>query len=108
LVESPSWTFYFLGFNARNAPFSNPRFRRVLAQLVDKEWLAKRCSTETRDPWQRRSSTSGFPESLESGTGATRNAVPGADGEVNANAVQLAFEDAGFRYDEQDRLRVRQ
>jgi len=71
LVESPSWTFYFLGFNARNAPFSNPRFRRVLAQLVDKEWAQpKRCSTETRDPWQRRSSTSGFPRA-SSGTGAT-------------------------------------
>jgi len=107
LVESPSWTFYFLGFNARNAPFSNPRFRRVLAQLVDKEWQSKRCSTETRDPWQRRSSTSGFPRA-SSGTGRPRNAVPGGRREVNANAVQLAFEDAGFRYDEQDRLRVRQ
>jgi len=109
LVESPSWTFYFLGFNARNAPFSNPRFRRVLAQLVDKEWQSKRCSTETRDPWQRRSSTSGFPRA-SSGTGARpRNAVPGGRrGGERQRAVQLAFEDAGFRYDEQDRLRVRQ
>ncbi|PGF14952.1 ABC transporter substrate-binding protein [Natrinema sp. CBA1119] len=108
LVESPSWTFYFLGFNARNAPFSNPRFRRVLAQLVDKEWIveevfhgnARPVATPVIDEW--------VPESLEWDGNDPETPFLGTDGEVNANAVQLAFEDAGFRYDEQDRLRVRQ
>ncbi len=31
VLESPSRRFYHLGFNARKAPFSNPRFRRVVA-----------------------------------------------------------------------------
>ncbi|QLK25568.1 ABC transporter substrate-binding protein [Natrinema zhouii] len=108
LIESPSWTFYFLGFNARSAPFSNPRFRRVLAQLIDKEWLvedvfhgnARPVATPVTEEW--------VPESLEWDGSDPETPFLGTDGEVNVNAARMAFEDAGFRYDDQDRLRVRQ
>jgi len=61
---------------------------------------ARPVATPVIDEW--------VPESLEWDGSDPETPFLGADGEVNANAVQLAFEDAGFRYDEQDRLRVRQ
>ncbi|WP_455448552.1 ABC transporter substrate-binding protein [Natrinema thermotolerans] len=108
VLESPSWSFYCLGFNARDAPFSNPRFRRVIAQLIDKEWLvdevfqgyARPIATPVTEEW--------VPESLEWNGTDPETPFLGTDGEVDEDAVEAAFESAGFRYDEQGRLRVRQ
>ena len=108
LLDSPSWTFYCVGFNARHAPFSNPRFRRVLAQLIDKEWLveevfhghARPVATPVTEQW--------VPKSLEWDGSDPETPFLGSDGEVNVSAARAAFKSAGFRYDEQDRLRVRQ
>ncbi len=108
VLESPSWSFYCLGFNARDAPFSNPRFRRAIAQLIDKEWLvdevfrghARPVATPVTEEWT--------PESLEWDGSDPETPFLGTDGEVDETAVEAAFEDAGFRYDERGRLRVRQ
>ncbi|QCS44331.1 ABC transporter substrate-binding protein [Natrinema versiforme] len=108
LLESPSWSFYFLGFNTRKAPFSNPRFRQIIAQLVDKEWLcddvfhghARPIATPVTGDW--------VPESLEWDDRDPEMPFLGTDGEVDVEAVKIAFEDAGFRYDDQGRLRTRQ
>lgn len=108
LIESPSWTFYFLGFNARKAPFSNPRFRRVIARLVDKEWLvetvfhgnARPIATPVTEQW--------VPESLEWDGEDPELPFLGTNGEVDVTAAKAAFEREGFRYDEDGQLRVRQ
>ncbi|OLZ41441.1 ABC transporter substrate-binding protein [Natrinema saccharevitans] len=108
VLESPSWSFYCLGFNARDAPFSNPRFRRVIAQLIDKEWLvdevfhghARPVATPVTEEWT--------PESLEWNGTDPETPFLGTDGEVDEDAVEVAFESAGFRYDDRGRLRVRQ
>lgn len=36
LIVKPSRTFYHVGYNTRQAPLSNPRFRRAVARLIDK------------------------------------------------------------------------
>lgn len=108
LLESPSWSFYFLGFNARKAPFSNPLFRQIVAQLVDKETLcnevfhghARPMVTPVTDEW--------VPESLEWDGRDPKMPFLGTDGEVDVEAAKIAFEEAGFRYDDQGRLRTRQ
>ncbi|TMT85987.1 ABC transporter substrate-binding protein [Haloterrigena sp. H1] len=108
LLESPSWTVYFLGFNTRKAPFGYPRFRRVIAQLIDKEWLvenvfyghARPTATPVVEQWT--------PDSLTWNGQDPETPFLGTDGEVNVPAARAAFEDAGFRYDERDRLLVRQ
>ncbi|MGM0389410.1 MAG: ABC transporter substrate-binding protein [Natrinema limicola] len=108
LLESPSWTYYFLGFNTRKAPFGNPRFRRVIARLIDKEWLvenvfyghARPIATPVTEEW--------VPDSLAWDGQDPETPFLGASGEVDVDAARAAFEDAGFRYDDRDRLRVRQ
>uniref|UniRef100_A0A7D5KFU5 ABC transporter substrate-binding protein n=2 Tax=Natrinema halophilum TaxID=1699371 RepID=A0A7D5KFU5_9EURY len=108
LLESPSWTFYFLGFNARKAPFSNPRFRRVLARLIDKEWLVEKVFYGNARPVATPVTEQWVPKSLEWQGDDPETPFLGTDGEVNVSAARAAFEAAGFRYDEQERLRVRQ
>jgi len=108
VVTSAPWTFYFLGFNTRKPPFGNPRFRRVIARLLDKEWLvenvfygyARPVATPVTEQW--------VPDSLAWDGRDPETPFLGSDGEVNVRAARAAFEDAGFRYDDQDRLRVRQ
>ncbi|RQG91991.1 ABC transporter substrate-binding protein [Natrarchaeobius chitinivorans] len=106
VLQSPSRRFYHLGFNARKAPFSNPRFRRTVARLVDKQWLvedvfdghARPAATPVVEEWT--------PESLEWNGDDPETPFLGTDGDVDTAAAKAAFEDAGFRYDG-DRLQVR-
>ncbi|ELY43847.1 ABC transporter substrate-binding protein [Natronorubrum sulfidifaciens] len=108
LLESPSWAFYHLGFNARSAPFGNPRFRQVVAQLIDKAWLvedvfhgyARPIATPVADEW--------VPDALEWDGADPAMPFLGSNGEVDVDAARTAFEEAGFRYDADGNLRVRQ
>ncbi|QFU83206.1 ABC transporter substrate-binding protein [Natronorubrum aibiense] len=108
LLESPSWTFYHLGFNARRAPFGNPRFRQVVAQLIDKAWLvddvfhghANPIATPLTDEW--------VPDHLAWNGSDPETPFLGSNGEVDVDAARTAFEEAGFRYDADGNLRVRQ
>ncbi|WP_306057388.1 ABC transporter substrate-binding protein [Natronococcus wangiae] len=106
LVESPSWTFYHVGFNTRRAPFGNPRFRRAVASLLDKEWLvqdvfhgyARPTATPVTDEWT--------PDDLAWAGEDPEVPFSGTDGELDVEAARKAFEDAGFQYDD-GTLRVR-
>ncbi|WP_226007948.1 ABC transporter substrate-binding protein [Natrinema salinisoli] len=106
-IESASWSFYFLGFNARRAPFNNYRFRRVIAGLIDKQWVcdeifhgyARPVATPVTEEW--------IPERLEWTGNDPETPFLGSDGELDVDAVRAAFENAGFRYDDRGRLRVR-
>ncbi|SIR71687.1 ABC transporter substrate-binding protein [Natronorubrum thiooxidans] len=107
-LESPSWTFYHLGFNARSAPFGNPRFRQVIAQLIDKAWLvdevfhghATPIATPVTDEWT--------PDDLAWDGADPKMPFLGSNGEVDVDTARTAFEEAGFRYDADGKLRVRQ
>ena len=108
LLESPTWTFYLLGFNARSAPFENPRFRQVVAQLIDKAWLVEEVfhgyatpiATPVTDEWT--------PDELAWDGADPAMPFLGSNGEVDVEAARTAFEEAGFRYDADGNLRVRQ
>ncbi|ADJ14809.1 ABC transporter substrate-binding protein [Halalkalicoccus jeotgali] len=39
LAAETTSAYYHVGFNTRNAPLSNPRFRRALSRLLDREYL---------------------------------------------------------------------
>jgi peptide/nickel transport system substrate-binding protein len=108
VLESPSWTFYLLGFNARKAPFSNPRFRRVIARLVDKEWLVEEVFDGHARPVATPVGREWVPESLEWNDMDPETPFLGSNGEVDVDAARSAFESAGFRYDDRRRLRVGQ
>ncbi|SFC05335.1 peptide/nickel transport system substrate-binding protein [Halobiforma haloterrestris] len=111
VLESSPRSFYHLGFNARKAPFSNPRFRRTVARLIDKAWIVD----EVFDGYARPIAAplvdqEWVPDDLAwGGDGDGDPATPflGQDGEVDVEAARAAFEAAGFRYDTNGRLRTR-
>ncbi|WP_440765832.1 ABC transporter substrate-binding protein [Natronorubrum sp. DTA7] len=107
LVESPSWTFYHLGFNARKAPFSNPRFRQVVARLLDKAWLVEEVFDGYASPIATPVAEEWVPDGLEWDDEDPEMPFLGSDGDLDVEATQAAFEDAGFRYDSDGNLRVR-
>lgn len=100
LVSERSAAFYHVGFNARNEPLSNPHFRRAVARLVDKAWLASETFEGYAEP--AASPLAASPAWL---AGDLRWAgddpvVPffGEDGEVDVDAARDAFRDIGYRY----------
>jgi peptide/nickel transport system substrate-binding protein len=103
-LKSTSRTFYHIGFNVRNAPFSNTHFRRAVSQLIDKEAIvedvfyghATPVATPVTDEW--------IPESLEWNGEDPVLRFLGSDGELNVEAAKATFESAGFRYDDNGRL----
>ncbi|TYT63470.1 ABC transporter substrate-binding protein [Natrialba swarupiae] len=106
VLESPSRRFYHLGFNARKAPFSNPRFRRVVAGLIDKAWLVEDVFDGYARPTAVPVTAEWTPESLAWDGADPETPFLGTDGEVDVSAAAAAFEEAGFQHDG-DHLRVR-
>ncbi|MEY7850790.1 ABC transporter substrate-binding protein [Natrarchaeobius sp. A-rgal3] len=106
VLESPSRRFYHLGFNARKAPFSNPRFRRVVAGLIDKAWLVEDVFDGYARPTAAPVRAEWIPESLAWNGEDPETPFLGTDGEVDVSAAAAAFEEAGFQHDG-EHLRVR-
>ncbi|WIV67042.1 ABC transporter substrate-binding protein [Natrialbaceae archaeon AArc-T1-2] len=107
LLESPSRAFYHVGFNARNAPCSNPYFRRTVARLLDKAWIVEEVFEGQAIPVGTPMTGEWVPEKLA--WDGTDPAVPflGTDGEFNETVARTAFEEAGFEYDDEGRLLAR-
>lgn len=101
LLVDRSDSFYLVGFNTRDSPLANPRFRNALAHLVDKQHI-------TRDVFD------GYAKPVASPLDGTRwlpidlkfvNKDPvtpfhGEAGELDVEAAQEALRDAGYRYDD--------
>lgn len=116
LRESPSATFYQVGFNVRTSPFGNPYFRRTVARLLDKQWLvgevfngyAEPVATPFREDREQRSDGGDggrwVPESLRWDDEDPEVPFFGADGELDEDAARAEFEDIGFQYNDEDEL----
>lgn len=103
-LETRSRTFYHVGFNVRNAPLSNPYFRRAVAGLVDKAWTVEETFEGHAEPIVTPVSEDWTPTDLEwNGFDPT---VPffGSNGNLDEEAARNAFESAGFRYDSDGNL----
>ncbi|WP_117364535.1 ABC transporter substrate-binding protein [Natrarchaeobaculum sulfurireducens] len=105
--QSESWSFYHLGFNARRAPFSNPNFRRAVAQVLDKAWLVETVFDGHARPVAAPVSDEWLPEELEWDGADPVTPFLGTNGEVDFAAARDAFEEAGYRYADDGTLRVR-
>lgn len=108
LFESPSRAFYHVGFNVRNAPCSNPHFRRTVARLLDKAWIVSTVFAGRARPVATPVTGEWVPEELA--WNGEDPAVPflGTDGNLEEQAARTAFEEAGFEYDGEGRLLARQ
>lgn len=100
-----SSSFYFVGFNTRRAPFANPRFRGILAQLCDREFLAEEVFDGYAVP--ALSPLAGIewvPPDLYWSEAKSVAPFFGEDGTVDVERAREAFREAGYRYDEEGRL----
>jgi peptide/nickel transport system substrate-binding protein len=104
-LELSSRTFYHLGFNVRDAPFSNPHFRRAITQLIDKQAIVEEVFYGHATPASTPLTGEWVPEALEWDGADPVTPFVGSDGALNVEAARAAFETAGFRYDENGRLR---
>ncbi|WP_128904862.1 ABC transporter substrate-binding protein [Halorubrum amylolyticum] len=108
LVAGRSGGFYHVGYNTRRAPLSNPRFRGVLASLIDKQTLVD-------------VAFDGYAEPAASPLAATPEWVPsdlrwedretdpvhpfiGESGSLDAETARDRLREAGYRFDEEGRL----
>ena len=108
LVTGRSGRFYHVGYNGRRAPLSNPRFRGVLASLIDKRSLVD-------------VAFDGYAEAATSPLAATPERVPsdlawedresdpiypfvGDSGSLDAETARERLREAGYQFDENGRL----
>ena len=99
LVSAPSYASYHLGFNTRIEPFSDPNFRRTLARLCDKGWLAAAVFSGYGDPIASPlADTDWLADDVR--WAGTDPAAPflGTDGEIDPADARAAFRDIGYRY----------
>jgi peptide/nickel transport system substrate-binding protein len=98
-------SFYMIGYNTHQSPLGNPRFRRIVARLLDKEFvvdeLLEGYGTPAASPL---AGTDWLPVELE--WDGTDPEVPffGDNGEIEAQFAREAFKNAGFRYGAEDQL----
>ncbi|EMA34102.1 ABC transporter substrate-binding protein [Halobiforma nitratireducens] len=110
VLESPPRTFYHLGFNARTAPFTNPRFRRTVARLIDKAWIVEDIFDGYATPVSSPVASEWVPDELAWDDDDPATPFLGTDGtgDIDIDAARSAFEAAGFDYDANGRLRTRE
>lgn len=105
LQTEPAQLFYHAGFNVRRKPFGNPRFRRAVAQLLDKQHLVNEVFDGYAKP---AASPLAHHRSLASSlrwTGTDPELpFPGTDGSLDVERARDAFRDAGYRYTDGGKL----
>jgi peptide/nickel transport system substrate-binding protein len=96
---------YHVGFNARKTPFSNVRFRRAVAQLLDKSFLVEDVfdgyAEPAASPLARHDS---LVEDLQWSGTDPELPFPGTNGSLDVAAAKATFRDAGFRYTNDGKL----
>jgi len=100
-----SESFYFVGFNTRRPPLTNPRFRNTAARLVDRGSLAESVFDGYVDPAvSPLAGTSWLPSDLAWDEAESVTDFLGTGGTIDFERAQNAFRAAGYRYNEQNRL----
>jgi len=107
LVSGRSAAFYHVGYNVRRSPLSNPRFRAVIARLIDKAAVVD-------------DAFDGYAQAATSPLAASPTEVPESvawadgsdpvhpffddDGSLDVEAARAALRDIGYRFDDEGRL----
>ncbi|SNR48530.1 ABC transporter substrate-binding protein [Halorubrum vacuolatum] len=112
LVSVRSAAFYHVGYNVRRAPLSNPRFRAIIASMLDKTTIVDDAFEGYAAPATSMLAASPelVPEELrwddDRGTDPV-HPFYGSNGALDTDAVRDAFRDAGYRYNEAGELLAR-
>ncbi|WP_336136355.1 ABC transporter substrate-binding protein [Natronomonas amylolytica] len=92
-------SFYHIGYNCRQAPMSDPRFRRTVARLIDREYLISSVFNSYAEATEVPFTGRWTPEGLE-WDGTAELSFLGTDGELDVSAAKSAFMDAGYQYED--------
>lgn len=106
LATEPTSAYYHVGFNGRNAPLSNPRFRRALSRLLDREFLRTEAFEGHATPAFSPIAVGGPSDGWHSGHGAGFVGESGT-GIVEPEVAHDLFREAGYIYNEAGELVVR-
>ena len=102
---SRSQAFYHVGFNVRRAPLGNPRFRRAVARLLDKQYIVEEMFEGYAKPAS--SPLAGYgpvaPDLKWSGSDP-KLPFAGADGSLDVERAREFFRKAGYRYTNSGKL----
>lgn len=104
LTVSRSDEFYHVGYNCRNAPLSDPRFRRILARLLDREHLVADTFGGFADPTETPLKGRWTPSDLTWDETASLSFF-GENGELDVEDARNAFRNAGYQYDDDNLVR---
>lgn len=104
LAVRKSRAFYHVGFDTRQQPLGNPRFRRIVARLLDREHLVADVFDGYAEPVASPFAGTDWLAS-EFDWSADPLEFIGSDGEIDEAAAREAFRSAGFNYDDAGRLR---
>ncbi|WP_313691595.1 ABC transporter substrate-binding protein [Halorarum halobium] len=106
LVSARSWSFYHLGFNMRRSPLTNPHFRQAVAGLLDAGAVAaEQLGGYARPAATPLAGTEWEAPDLRWDAETRKAGFHGEDGQLDETAARRAFREAGYRYDEEGRLR---
>lgn len=105
VLESPTRSFYVVGYNLRQNELGNPRFRRIVSQLVDRRYVVEEFFDGNATAAETRNSLVGVaPDAWDHPREEGVPDFPGSDGEADASRVRSLFEEAGYRYDDDGEL----
>lgn len=106
LISSRSWSFYHIGFNMRHSPLTNPHFRKAVSNLLDAEAVASNeLGGYARPAATPLAGTDWEAPGLQWDAETRAAEFYGEDGELDVESAREAFREAGYRYDEEGRLR---
>ncbi|WP_433626851.1 ABC transporter substrate-binding protein [Halomicrococcus sp. NG-SE-24] len=105
LVAETSRSFYHLGFNVQRTPLGNPRFRRNVARLLDKEAIV----AEVFDGYATPAATPLEVTDFAAADLVWEGEDPvlpffGSDGDLAVERAKEAFRKAGYRYSDSGEL----
>lgn len=104
-IQTPVPSFYHVACNVRNQPLNNPHFRRVVARLLDKEWLVENVFDGQARPASRPIANHKWvPERLRWDGDDPEVPFFGTDGTVAAETAREALTTAGYQYDSEGYL----
>ena len=108
LVSTRSAAFYHIGYNTRQAPLSNPRFRGILASLIDKSALIDDAFDGYAEPAVSPLATTPewVPAGLEWPDDDRDPVYPflGEDGEVDVEVIRDELRAIGYRFNDEGEL----
>ena len=110
LDEQSQWC-YHVGYNLRRAPFTNPRFRRAVARLVDNRFLTSYLfDGDATDVASLLGTTEFAPEgdSWKATLDELSFAGTRGTGTLDIERARSSFEDAGYTYSSESNLLVQE